>query len=141
MRLTDKTDLALRVLMVLAARQDRCTAADLADWLDAPLNHVVKVVQALQQHAWVRTTRGRSGGIDLTADPNTLTAGDVVRRIESGFDLVECFRDSGRCPLERGCGLAGLIADARSAFLESLDSATLAELTGATERVLLRITA
>lgn len=141
MKLNDRTDLSLRVLMVLASRRDRCTANDLADWLGAPANHIVKVVQTLHQHGWVRTKRGRTGGIDLSVDPRTLTAGEVVRRVESGFDLVECFREHGQCPLYNGCALTGALADARDAFLASLDNLTLAELAGSSKTVLLRITA
>jgi Rrf2 family nitric oxide-sensitive transcriptional repressor len=141
MRLTDRTDLALRLLMVLVSKNERCTTADLAEWVGAPVNHIIKVAQTLQQAGWVSTTRGRSGGVDLIADPDRLTAGEVVRRVESRFDLVECFRDGGYCPLDPGCSLADVLASARDAFLSTLDRVTLTEITGTSSRAILRITA
>jgi Rrf2 family protein len=141
MRLTDRTDLALRVLMVLVSKNDRCTTADLAEWVNAPVNHIIKVAQTLQQEGLVSTTRGRSGGVDLIADPDRLTIGEVVRRVETRFDLAECFREGSGCPLEPGCSLAAALAGARDAFLSALDLITLAEIAGTSSGAILRITA
>jgi Rrf2 family nitric oxide-sensitive transcriptional repressor len=141
MRLTDRTDLALRVLMVLVSKHERCTAADLAEWVGAPVNHIIKVAQALQQEGWVSTTRGRSGGVDLVADPERLTVGEVVRRVESRFDIAACFRDGSGCPLMPGCSLAGALSSAVEAFLSVLDQITLAEIAGSSRKAILRITA
>ena len=141
MRLTERTDLSLRVLMVLASKQQRCTTASLAEWVNAPLNHIIKVTQTLQREGWVSTTRGRSGGVDLLVDPERLTIGEVVRRVEARFDLAECFREGGACPLTPGCSLAGALAGARDAFLSALDRVTLGEIVRSSSRVILRITA
>lgn len=141
MRLTEKTDLALRVLVLLATRRYRCTTANLALWLNAPSNHIAKVTQALQSEGWVSCTRGRSGGVELCIDPRQLRVGQVVRRIESGFDLAECFREGSQCPLQAGCSLAQHLASAAEAFLNSLDKVTLAEVAGTSKAVILRITA
>jgi Rrf2 family nitric oxide-sensitive transcriptional repressor len=141
MRLTDRTDFALRVLMVLASRRERRTVPELSACLNAPLNHLVKVVQILQRENWVSTTRGRSGGVDLVVDPRRLRIGEVVRRVESRFDLAECFREGSDCPLMPGCSLAAKLSDATDAFLAVLDEITLAEIVGTSSRAILRITA
>ena len=129
MRLTDKTDYALRVLMLLANAEHRCTVVDMAKWLSVSANHLNKVVQALQASGWVSTTRGRGGGVELAIAPESLTVGMVVRTIEPDFNLVECQRESGVCPFESGCALWSALDQARAAFLASLDPITLQEIT------------
>jgi len=141
MRLTDRTDFALRVLMVLASKRARCTVPELGEWLCVPTNHLAKVVQTLQQEGWVTTTRGRGGGVELAIDPSQLTVGAVVRKTETSFDLVECFGKDNQCPLVPGSRLASAIGDARDAFLSSLDRVSIAELAGSTKKTILRVTA
>ena len=45
-------------------------------------NHLLKVVQKLSQLGYVETTRGKSGGVRLLADPSSLTLGAIVRGME-----------------------------------------------------------
>lgn len=141
MRLTNRTDFALRVLMVLASKRARCTVPELGEWLRVPTNHLAKVVQTLQQEGWVATTRGRGGGVELAVDPAGLSVGAVVRRTETRFDLVECFGEDHRCPLVPGCRLANAMGDARDAFLDSLDLMSIAELADSSVKTILRVTA
>ncbi|MCB9860883.1 MAG: Rrf2 family transcriptional regulator [Phycisphaeraceae bacterium] len=140
MRLAERTDYALRVLMLLTARQERLTVAEMARWLNVSAHHLTKVVQALQDEGWVWTSRGRGGGVELAADPSTLVVGDVVRAIEPDMDLVECFRTSGGCRIEDSCGLAAVLHSAREAFLSELDRATLSTLVHGHRADLLELT-
>ncbi len=128
MRLTERTDYALRVLMVLAADRGRISVPAMAATLCVSANHLTKVVQTLQGEGWVTTSPGRGGGVELHADTQRLTVGEVVRTIETGFDLVECQRAGGRCPLDGPCRLTRVLEDARAAFLGELDSVTISDL-------------
>lgn len=128
MRLTERTDYALRALMVLAASRRRQTVPALARALGVSANHLTKVVQSLQESGWVTTTPGRGGGVELWLDPRDLTVGDVVRGLEPDLALVECMRAGGRCPLEGSCALATALASAREAFMDVLDRTTLGDL-------------
>ena len=52
----------------------------------------------------------------------------VVRALEGGSALVECFRDDGGdCVLLPRCRLKAKLAAAREAFMRELDGTTLAE--------------
>lgn len=128
MRLTDRTDYALRALMVLAASGRRHTVPTLAKAFEVSANHLTKVVQGLQSEGWVTTTPGRGGGVELAVAPTAITVGQVVRAMEPDLHLVECLRDDGSCPLENPCRLAGALRNARAAFLETLDAVTLWDL-------------
>lgn len=125
MRLTEKSDHALRTLMLLASAPGRRTVPAMAAALDVSAHHLAKVVQDLHAPGWVATSRGRGGGVELAVDPRELTIGRVVRQIESDFGIAECFRPGSTCPLDNKCGLAEVLDQATDAFLQTLDRVTL----------------
>lgn len=128
MRLADRSDYALRVLMYLAACQQQATVAEMATLFQVSQHHLVKVVQRLAACGFVKTTRGRGGGVCLAREPSRIRIGEVVRHTEPDMGLVECFRAGGSCPLERHCRLASLLRRAMSAFIDELNGSTLADL-------------
>ena len=131
MRLTQWTDYTLRVLMYCAARpQQLVTIGELADHYDVSKNHLMKIVNDLARQGMVETTRGRGGGLRLVKDPDQIRVGDVVRKSETDFRLVECFDpETNRCTLSPSCRLKGLFSDALNAYFKELDGMTLADLT------------
>jgi Rrf2 family nitric oxide-sensitive transcriptional repressor len=131
MRLTRHTDYSLRVLMYAATLWERGELASIhaiARDFAISENHLMKVVHRLGQAGFLHTRRGRNGGFALARAPSDIRLGDVVRAMEEDLALVECF-DGGatECPLHRACGLAGVFADARSAFFAELDRRRLAD--------------
>lgn len=128
MRLTDRTDFTLRVLMLTAASRERHTVAWMANALAVSAHHLNKIVQTLQSLGWVTTVPGRGGGVALAIEAGRLRVGDVVRAIEPDMNLVECLREQGECPLSGPCRLVGALREARSAFLAALDGVTLEDL-------------
>ncbi len=129
MRLLVSTDLALRVLMRLAAAPDEHVSTDvLARELVVSRNHLHKIVQYLTEAGLVRTIRGARGGVLLARPAADIRVGDVVRRHEADQALVECFRlDGGACTLLPRCRLRGMLAAATDAFYRHLDRYTLAD--------------
>ena len=129
MRLTQRTDYALRMLMYLATNGEVASVGDIAARFRLSPNHVMKVAQELAKAGWVEAQRGRGGGVALAVDPRTLKIGDVVRRMEPDFRLVECFEPTGNdCVVTRACRLRGVIEQALELFLGRLDAVTLADL-------------
>jgi Rrf2 family transcriptional regulator, nitric oxide-sensitive transcriptional repressor len=87
-----------------------------------------KVISRLAAAGVVATQRGSGGGFRLARAPADLSIGEIVRLLETGEGLVECFRaDGGACCLRPECKLRGRLAAAREAFLRELDRTTLAE--------------
>ncbi len=129
MRLTSFTDFGLRVLMRLAAEPGRVfsTAGLAAEFAISP-HHLAKIVQRLARAGHVATRRGRGGGVMLARAPGEIRLGEVVRLLEEGQALVDCFAAAGRCPIDGRCGLKGRLARAEAAFLAELDRATLADI-------------
>ena len=90
----------------------------------------MKSLQRLVALGIVRGRRGRAGGFIMVRDPQTLRIGEVARGLEPSLALAECFEESSTCPLTDHCRLAGALADAQSAFFDSLDQTTVADLAG-----------
>jgi Rrf2 family nitric oxide-sensitive transcriptional repressor len=128
MRLTLHTDYALRVLMLLAASEERATIGAIADRYGISRNHLMKVVQRLVQLELVRSDRGRGGGLRLARPAEEIGIGAVVRALEETGTFVECFdAGSNRCRAAPACGLRGVLAGALDAFMAHLDGVTLAD--------------
>src|SRR3569833_934543 len=132
MRLTMFSDYALRVLLVLATRTDALvTIAEVSQAFDISEAHLTKVAHVLGKTGWFVLVRGRNGGMRLAVAPKTLKLGEVVRRLEADFALVECFGAVNRCVLTGGCGLERALELALQAFFAELDRYSLADLANA----------
>ena len=130
MRLTLHTDLALRLLMLLALEPDDLhTIEEVATRYRISRNHLMKVTQTLTQGRFVESLRGRGGGLRLAKPAARINLGAVIRATEDSLALVECF-DHGRntCIVSSACGLRGPLEEALSAFLTVLDKYSLADL-------------
>ena len=89
MRLTTRTNLALRVLMSCAANDGQILRTqDIAERCNASVNHLLQVVNMLQDQGFVQTIRGRSGGLRLAVSPEQLSIGRVFRLFESSVSTL-----------------------------------------------------
>lgn len=131
MRLLASTDLGLRVLMLLGQmpRGTHLSVDVLAERLGGlSRHHLHKIVQDLTAAGATRTIRGAGGGVMLALRPEEIRLGAVIRHLESGQALVECFRpDDVLCTLSPGCRLRGLLGQAEQDFYARLDAHTLAD--------------
>ncbi|NQV70352.1 MAG: Rrf2 family transcriptional regulator [Pseudohongiella sp.] len=128
MKLTQHTDYSLRVLMYLASNDSCPTIGTIAEYFGISKNHLVKVTHRLTKLGYIQSIRGRSGGLRLSMDPKKVVLGEVVREMESSFQLVECFdKDSNGCRVTENCKLKHVLGGALHAFNAHLDSFTLAD--------------
>lgn len=128
MQLRLHTDYALRALMYLAYVERRATAEEIARAYGISKDHLVKVLQELARHGWVRTTAGRHGGVSLVEPASRINVAEVVEAMEGRPGLLECIPNPTVCPVEPGCRLRALLIDAEQAFYESLATATVADM-------------
>jgi len=136
-QLTSYTDYAFRTLIALACvAPEKLTAGEISESYDISLNHLLKVVQKLAELGYVETTRGKSGGIRLLADPKALTLGAVVRHMEPELGIVTCLRQGEQpCAIKPACSLKSILDNATNEFLASLDAHTLSDLTNVKPRI------
>ncbi|WP_425045130.1 RrF2 family transcriptional regulator [Primorskyibacter sp. S87] len=130
MRITKRTNIAIRLLMYCAANKDRLvTKAEIAECCNISENHLAQVINQLSQLDFLNTQRGRNGGMTLARPADQIRIGEVFRLIEGGLPIAECFADADNtCPLTDACRLRVALADAAHAFYDSLDALTLESL-------------
>lgn len=130
MRLTTRTNLAMRTLMFCAVNQGRTVRKhEIAEACNASENHLAQVIHLLAQKGFIRTLRGRNGGLALGRPAEAIRVGEVFRTFESALPFAECFAGAeNHCPLAGVCRLRCAMAEALEAFYSRLDRTTLADL-------------
>ena len=127
MRITKRSNIAMRVLMYCAANPGTLvTKTEIAARCNTSQSHLAQVINHLGRLGYLRTRRGRSGGITLARPADRIVIGDVFRDLEAPMPLAECFADvDNTCPLVSACRLRLALADAADAFFAHLDAITL----------------
>lgn len=130
MRLTTRTNLAMRVLMYCAVNEGRLNrTADMAAACNASPNHLMQVVPVLHRNGLVHAVRGRSGGVSLGKPASEVVVGQVFRLFEAQLPFTECFAGgTNSCPLTMHCRLKTALAAALDAFYGALEKITLKDL-------------
>ncbi|CUH51916.1 transcriptional regulator, BadM/Rrf2 family [Shimia marina] len=131
MRITKRTNIAMRVLMFCAANRGRLvTKHEIAKACNASENHLAQVIHQLALMKVLKTHRGRNGGLELAHEPSEIQVGAIFREMEAPVPLAECFADvDDTCPLVSACRLRDALHDAAEAFYKKLDEVTLDTLT------------
>ncbi|SLN40022.1 HTH-type transcriptional repressor NsrR [Roseovarius litorisediminis] len=130
MRITKRTNIAIRLLMFCGVNSDRLvTKSEISACCNTSESHLAQVINRLGQLGYLSTQRGRSGGLKLKRPMSEITIGEVFRELEAGAPIAECFADvDNTCPLVNACRLKLAIAAAAEAFYVYLDKITLDEL-------------
>jgi Rrf2 family nitric oxide-sensitive transcriptional repressor len=130
MRLTVRTNLAMRTLMFCAVNTGRTVRRhEIAQACNASENHLAQVIHLMAQHGFIRTVRGRNGGLVLGRPAETITVGEVFRTFEAPVPFADCFVPQGcSCPLMESCRLRGSLTTALDALYGALDRVSLSDL-------------
>ncbi|SDT94603.1 Rrf2 family transcriptional regulator [Stappia sp. ES.058] len=131
MRLTNRTDIAVRTLMYLAIHDDRIVPIDeIVEKTASHRSQVVAAVQKLRKTGYIKSTVGRSGGVALDRDPGDIRISSIVKLIEPDFFLTECHEKNcaARCTFYTACQLRSALDGALEAFFAALSRVTLADL-------------
>ena len=125
MRLTRYTDFAIRIMLYLAAHEERlCSIGEIAESYGISQNHLMKVASDLAGSGYVQSLRGRGGGLRLARPASEINIGEMVRHTEGQVDLVGC----GSCALAPACGMVCAFKNAVEAFFATLETYSLANI-------------
>ena len=139
-RLNLSTDYALRILLFLASQPERqVSTREVVQFHGISADHVTKVVQHLARAGYVRTGRGRAGGLRLARPAAQITIGEVVELFEGRVSLLDCVTTAGVCVIQPGCRLRRLLDQAGAQLVETLNGVTLAELVQSPEPALVQL--
>lgn len=130
MKLTKQTNYAIRILIYCAVNQNnRSRISDIAKAYNVSELFLFKILQILVKKNFVKTVRGRNGGVVLAKDPKHITVADIVKATEENFALAECFETkNSTCPLVNMCYLNVTLQNALAAFFQVLNQTTIADL-------------
>ncbi len=130
MQLAKFTDYSLRMLIYIAEHPDRLvTINEVATWYNLPKQHFVKIAHNLVKLGYVKSSRGKGGGLCLNKNPEEINIGKLVRETEPNFRIVECF-DSGHisCRIIGSCKLKNILHKSINQFYDVLNSSTLKDI-------------
>ena len=138
MRLTLYSDYSLRVLMYLALKEEsKCTISEISDGYNISKEHLRKVVHNLSKAGYLKTNTRRTVGLLLATHPSKIFIGEIIRKTEEDFKLVECFDPVlNTCVIEKDCKLRHILNEGLLSFLSVLDRYTIEDLVA--PKVLLR---
>jgi len=129
MRLTSYTDYSLRVLMYLGLKNGTLTTIqEIADSYQISKNHLMKIVHELNLKGYIDSMRGKRGGIRLGRPAAEIRLGRLIRDTEQDFALAECFSSCNECVITPACRINRVLADGLKAFMQVLDSYSLADM-------------
>lgn len=128
-RLSAKTDYALRAMMDLAMHpEERTTLPAIAERQGIPRKFLPTVLQSLIQAGLVHTIRGYGGGVELARDANKISVRQIIESVEGRQQLYDCDVRSNDCSMMEDCRLRDLLRKAETAMLDVLGDTTLADL-------------
>lgn len=129
MRLTQFSEYALRLLVFAAAHPDRLvTVEEAATAYDISRAHLMKVANLLVRQDFLKSVRGRSGGLMLARQPADISLGALIRATEPAFSVVECFGEAEMASARSLDRWRGVLSAAMEAFLAELDRHSLGDL-------------
>ena len=131
MRLTKQTQYAIRVLMYCASNHERLYGLkEIASACSIPILFLAKLNKPLIENGFIKSVRGRTGGIQLAMLPKDIKLSEVIKITEDNFILAECFdRKATDCPLLNSCELNTALVEALGAFFTVLDQFTIEDIT------------
>jgi Rrf2 family transcriptional regulator, nitric oxide-sensitive transcriptional repressor len=130
LRLTKRSNLAVRLLMFCGTNADRLvTKHEAALACNSSVNHMAQVINRLGQLGYLTTVRGRRGGVRLALEMSEIRIGQIFRALEGEVAENDCFADNDNtCPLTGICALRGALRKAVESFYSQLDEVTLDKL-------------
>lgn len=129
MRLTSYSDFSLRVLLYVAVNSEKLvTIKEISEAYEISSNHLMKIIHNLGKMNYIETIRGRNGGIRLSKQPADINIGELIRKTEEDFYLVECFKEDNNCVITPVCSLKHMLNEALNSFFHVLDKYTLEDI-------------
>ncbi|MBP1627469.1 MAG: Rrf2 family protein [Holophagaceae bacterium] len=130
MKMSTKGRYGLRVMLELALnyRQGPTLVDAIALNQDLSGKYIHVLVGGLKSAGLIKAVRGPNGGYELTRDPATITALEIIQAMEGDLAPLECVRNSSCCTRIDACASRELWCEVASAMAKVLQGYTLADL-------------
>jgi len=133
LKVGSKGDYGLRALIDLAERYESgevVQTRDIAERKSIPKDYLALIMADLRKGGLVTSVRGATGGYRLAREPQAITMGEALIRLEGPFTLLDCATELGfdQCSLSLRCRMRNVWIEANRAVMEILNSTTIADL-------------
>lgn len=119
MQFTKAESYGLRGVIYLArAGADRIVPlSEIAKAEEVPEKFLAKIFQNLTKAKIVRSHRGIHGGFSLTADPNNISARQIIEAIQGPYSLAKCLKHPRDCAKSETCPVREILKQAESKLM------------------------
>lgn len=129
LRISRLTDYGTVVLAYLAREAGRvCSAAEVAQATGIALPTVRKLLKSLCRAGLIRSTRGASGGYELSRPAREISAASVIDALDGPVSITECSASDSRCDYEAVCHVGGAWQRINVAIRRALADVSLVDL-------------
>ena len=130
MRVTAKSDYALRALIEMASRPDEgaVSAEELGRRQDIPRGFLQAILADLRRAGIVVSQRGQAGGWHMASSPGDVTVADVIRAVDGPLVSVYGLRPEAVAYNEPAAVLQPVWVAARSSLRSVFEHVTIAHL-------------
>lgn len=132
MEITQRADLAVRALVLLARSPNRLKSVDLATALDTTAGYIPQVMGPLVRKGWVRSVPGPTGGYEPDQGVESLSVLEVVEAIDGPTESGRCVVADRLCGASEPCALHVAWGRARDELLSTLTAVRVGSLVAAT---------
>lgn len=122
------TEYAIRSLVQVAVSNEagiRPGFREIAESIDAPVQFIAKILQALSKAALIKSVRGRGGGFFFDPERAELKLAEVIRVLEGEKYFSGCVLGLPMCDGEHPCPLHGGFARIRADLVNLADQETI----------------
>ncbi len=126
--ISDAVSIALHGMGLLASSGKRMNVREIAKRINVSEAHLAKVFQRIVKSGMVYSTRGPSGGFELTRQPSDISLYEIYEIIEGVPDSRYCLLKGNDCPFN-SCIFGGMIESMTREFIDYLKNRNLEELT------------
>ena len=128
LELTQRSDLAIQALDVIARSQDEMVRApEIAPALNISTHYLGTIMGSLVRAGWVHSMTGPTGGYRLAPLLCEGSMLDLIESMEGRIDPEACLHSDGNRPVERLCTLHEPWTRARDALLTELATTRLSD--------------
>jgi Rrf2 family transcriptional regulator, iron-sulfur cluster assembly transcription factor len=129
MNFSKTTSYSLNILTYMASHRNESMSAEfLFLQLGIPYQYLRQILTKLTKTGFIKSSRGRRGGFELTRDVATIYIADVIEAIEGLDGFYKCMLGFQECPFDNRCAIHNLWDEPRKNILNIMKQTSLASL-------------
>ena len=117
MRVSRKTEYALRALVAMARKPGSYQIQELSEKENIPVKYLEQILLALRHAGFLTSKRGVGGGYSLRVSPSQINVGEIIEIMDGPIAPVPCAAlrplEKCSCPDPRTCAVRLLMIDLR----------------------------